>query len=78
MVKELQEITDHSVFTYPDEVIVELRGETADGEFTVITYQFEPVQSDTERVRPRDSVNGGYEDTVRDVLAEAGFELTAS
>jgi hypothetical protein len=77
LVKELHEITDHSVFTYPDEIIVELRGETTDGEFAAITYQFEPVQSGTERLKPRDSIDDDYEDAVRDVLVEAGYELTA-
>lgn len=77
MVEELQEITDHSVFTYPNEIIVELRGRTADGEFTAITYQFEPIQSEMERIKPRDSIDDRHEDAIRDVLAGAGYEFTA-
>lgn len=77
MVEELQEITGHSVFTYPNEIIVELCGKTADREFTAITYQFEPIQPETEQIKPRDSIDESHRDAVSDILDEAGYELAA-
>lgn len=76
VVNNLQEMTDHAVFAYSDEIIVELRGQTADGEFTAITYQFKPVQTDAERVQPHDSIDSAYEETVGNILAKAGYKLT--
>lgn len=76
--KESGEINDYSVFTYPDEIIVELRGRTAEGEFITITYQFKHAQTDTETVQPRDSIDSSHEETICEILAEAGYELSAS
>ena len=78
MVKELHEITDYSVFTYPNEIIVELRGQTTDGKFTAISYQFELTSSDAKRVQPRDSVDEDHEGTIYDALSEAGYELVTT
>lgn len=78
MAKELHEITDYSVFTYPNEIIVELWGQTADGEFTTISYQFELTSSGTKRVQPRDPVDDAHEDTIYDALSEAGYELVST
>lgn len=71
-----EEISAHSVFTYADEITVELRGRTADGEFAVLTYQFEPAADDETRVRPRGSTSGVPEETLREILDDAGYTLT--
>lgn len=78
VVNDLGEITDHSVYTYPDEILVELRGQTPEGEFTAITYQFEPAESNPEAVQPREPIDDADEEALVEILAEAGYELTAS
>lgn len=75
MTAELTEITDHSVFSHPNEIMVELRGYTAEGEFTAITYQFEPTGDEESQVRARGSIERAHEGTVRDVLTDAGYTL---
>ncbi|QCS44632.1 hypothetical protein [Natrinema versiforme] len=73
--KEIHEVTGHSVFTYPSEIVVELRGQTIDEEFTSITYQFEPIRSGSEQVQPREPIDDSHRNIVDNALAEAGYEL---
>lgn len=72
---ELTEITNHSVFTYTNEIIIELRGYTAEGEFTVVTYQFEPIEQEGSHVQPREPLDGPHEEHLQDVLTDAGYTL---
>lgn len=74
-VTEFRKISDHSVFTYPNEVTVELRGETNDGEFAAITYHLEPAEQDTNRVRPRDPIDRNHAEPIREALTNAGYKL---
>jgi hypothetical protein len=74
--EELTEITDDSVFTFPDEILVELRGRTTDGEFVTHTYQFEPVLGTDKQVEPRGQINSAHEEALREILADAGYTLT--
>ena len=73
----MHEVTSHSVYTYPEEIIVELRGQTADGEFTAISYQFEPTSPEAKQVQPRESVDDVHKDVIREALAESDYELAS-
>lgn len=71
----MNEVTDYSVFAYLDEIIVELRGRTAEGEFTSVTYQFELTRVGEDRVRPCDTIDSAHEDTIDVAVSEAGYEI---
>ena len=75
MEDSLTEITTHSVFTYSNEVVVEIHGYTADGEFTAITYQFSPTETDEMQLKPRGPIDSAHEDEVQTILAEKGYTV---
>ena len=75
MEDDLTEITNHSVFTYLTEVVVEIHGYTADGEFTAITYQFSPTETDETQLQPRKPIDNTHEEDVQSILADQGYTV---
>lgn len=69
---ERTRITGRSVYTYADELIVELTGVDADGDFVVISFQFDYSEA-SETVTPKGPVERPYRTEVRRGLTEAGF-----
>lgn len=70
------DVSNAQVFDYSGEVLVELHGRTADGEFEVVSYAFTPADDDETRLRSPD-IPSAHEDPVRETLAEEGYELGA-
>ncbi|MFC6823780.1 hypothetical protein [Halopelagius fulvigenes] len=75
MEDSLTEITNCSVFSYSNEVLVEVHGYTEDGEFTAITYQFSPTETDEMQLQPRGQIDSAHEDEIQNILAEKGYTV---
>lgn len=63
-----------NVFTYRDEVVVELTVDEADQELIVRSFQFQ--YCDDARVRPKGALEEEYRADVEAALADEGYALT--
>lgn len=65
-------ILDASVYPYRNELIVELTGKDRDGDFVVLSYQFEYIGPDN-AVRPKQTIDDTFDDVVADALADSEY-----
>lgn len=68
-------ITGRSVYTYADELIVELTGVDADGDLVALSFQFEYSEA-SETVTAKGPVDRAYRSEVSRGLADAGYSWT--
>lgn len=68
------DVSNAQVFDYRREVIVELHGRTAAGEFEVVSYAFRQDPDDETRLCSTD-VADSHEAVVHETLAEAGYTV---
>lgn len=68
-------ISNTKVFDYRREVIVELHGQTPDGEFEVVSYTFTADPDEKRRLRSPE-VPAAHEEVVDEALAETDYTLT--
>lgn len=73
---ESARITGSSVYTYASELIVELTGVDEEGDFVVLSYQFEYTSDGI--ATPKQDVDREHVDDVRAGLSEAGYDWTES
>lgn len=72
----MEEITDISVITFGDELLVEILGTDEDGEITVLTYEFEFADSgDSQVVHPKQGIESAYREVIEDALKENEIRL---
>ena len=69
------DVTNAKLFDYQREVVVELHGETADGEFDVVSYRFRQDPDEDGLLQFQGSFEGAHEDAVRDELDRQGYAL---
>lgn len=67
------EIENTRVFDYQREVIVELHGRTASGEFEVVSYAFTEGVEGTRLQHPE--IPSPHEEIIREALAETDYTL---
>lgn len=70
------QISGSSVYRYAEELIVELTGVDGDGDFVVLSYQFDYTEESV--VTPKQSVEQAHVDVVASGLDDAGYEWPRS
>lgn len=68
-----ERITNCSVYTFSDELIVELTGEDEDGIIVALSYQFE-YEHDRTTVQPKQPVDPEHASYVQDGLDDHGYD----
>lgn len=68
------DVENTKVFDYQQEVIVELHGQTPEGEFEAVSYAFRVVSDGEEGLRPAE-VDAEHEEVVKEALAETDYSV---
>jgi len=70
----MEEVTDTKLYAYSTEVIVEVMGVDSQGDFAIVSYQFD-YDDDETTVRAKEDVDPQHESHVEIALNEAGYTL---
>lgn len=73
----MADITDTSVYEYPDKVLVEVIGSDEFGEVAAITYPFS-YDDGGEAVSANQPIDDGHVELAREALTERGYRVTVT
>lgn len=71
----MPDMSDATVYEYPDEVIVEVIGSDEFGEIAAITYQFSYVDGSGQAVAAKHSIDDAHDEVAEAALTERGYRL---
>lgn len=74
----MADITDTSVYEYPDKVLVEVIGSDEYGEVAAITYPFSYDDDARDEVSANQPIEDGHLDLAKEALAERGYRVTVT
>ena len=69
----MDEVTDAEVYKYQSEVTVELFGTDNEGEFAIVSYNFD--RKDETTVKPRGEIEPSHLSDVENALVKSGYTL---
>ena len=71
----MEHVSSVNIHGFPDHVLVELLGETADGEIAVRSFDLPRVDGETDRLRARPISETEYRDMIDQRLSAAGYTV---